>query len=226
LKSDGGEPDVRRRHEPGQIRRTSKDNWSPNSTTVKNIITVILALANRRWLGRRIISLDDQTLRLGEKSRVAGAEKLRRRQNGRSGAPGARALFLQEQPAADVSGHQSTLPPKVAMSFGMILDELATNAVKFGALSNSSGHVFDWSSMEGPDERASTLTLRWREDGGPRVADPKKRGIGLTLIDCEVSYGLSGSAAYDFGETGFFGNVHKTLETEAGIAGRPWRVQR
>jgi two-component sensor histidine kinase len=40
-----------------------------------------------------------------------------------------------------LSGPPMTLPPKAAMSFGMILDELATNAVKFGALANSSGRT-------------------------------------------------------------------------------------
>jgi hypothetical protein len=37
------------------------------------------------------------------------------------------------------------------------------------------------------------------------VADPKKRGFGLTLIDREVSYGLAGGATYEFGDAGFLG---------------------
>ena len=88
--------DVRRCHEPGQIRRTPKDLGRRAQSPREKYY--------HRYLGPRqtdvapdagIRSLDDQTLRLGEKPRVAGAGKLRRRQSRRGGAPGARALFLR-----------------------------------------------------------------------------------------------------------------------------------
>ncbi len=174
---------------------------------VKNIITVILALAKQTLartqgsealLTRLYALARSHELLARESYGAVGLEEVVRQALAPYFSEGSQRLTL--------SGPPIMLPPKAAMSFGMILDELATNAVKYGALSNGSGHVsVDWSSMEAPDDKASTLTLRWREDGGPRVADTKKRGFGLTLIEREVSYGLSGSAAYDFGETGFSG---------------------
>ena len=49
--------------------------------------------------------------------------------------------FSEDSQRLTLSGPSIALPPKAAMSFGMILDELATNAVKYGSLSNSSGHL-------------------------------------------------------------------------------------
>ncbi len=181
---------------------------------VKNIITVILALAKQTLartqgseaLMTRLYALARSHELLARES--YGAVRLEEVVR-KALAP----YFSEDRQRLTLSGPSITLPPKAVMSFGMILDELATNAVKYGALSNSSGHVsIDWSSMESPGDRASTLTLRWREDGGPRAADSKKRGFGLTLIDREVSYGLSGSAAYDFGETGFSGTFKIPLK--------------
>ncbi|HEY8125350.1 MAG TPA: chemotaxis protein CheB [Methylocystis sp.] len=181
---------------------------------VKNIITVILALAKQTLtrtqgseaLMTRLYALARSHELLARESYGAvSLEEVVRQALAPYFSEGSQRLTL--------SGPAVALPPKVAMGFGMILDELATNAVKYGALSNSSGNVsVDWSSMDSPEDRASTLTLRWREDGGPRAADPKKRGFGLTLIDREVSYGLAGSAAYDFGETGFSGTFKIPLK--------------
>jgi two-component system CheB/CheR fusion protein len=174
---------------------------------VKNIITVILALA-KQTLAR---TQGSEALMTRLYALARSHELLARESYGAVSLEevvreALTPYFSEDSQQLTLSGPPITLPPKAAMSFGMILDELATNAVKYGALSNSSGHVsIDWSSTKGSDDKASTLTLRWREDGGPRVADPKKRGFGLTLIDREVSYGLAGSAAYDFGETGFSG---------------------
>lgn len=64
----------------------------------------------------------------------------------------------------------------------MALHELATNAVKYGALSNQSGKVsvvWERVGAEQPDR----VRLRWRESGGPPVVTPKKKGFGSRLID-------------------------------------------
>ncbi|HEY4031064.1 MAG TPA: HWE histidine kinase domain-containing protein [Caulobacteraceae bacterium] len=73
------------------------------------------------------------------------------------------------------------LAPKTAVSLAMVLHELATNAVKYGALSTDDG----WVSLEWTAARAGgglDLALTWAEHGGPPVAPPKRKGFGARLI--------------------------------------------
>jgi two-component sensor histidine kinase len=60
----------------------------------------------------------------------------------------------------------------------MTLHELATNAAKYGALSNAAGRV----SLEWRREPADGMTLTWRESGGPPVKEPTRKGFGSRLI--------------------------------------------
>ncbi len=67
------------------------------------------------------------------------------------------------------------LSPKTALSLSMALHELSTNAVKYGALSNGAGRVrIDWAVDLAADGKR--LKLTWREEGGPPVAPPSRRG--------------------------------------------------
>ena len=61
----------------------------------------------------------------------------------------------------------------------MSLNELCTNAVKYGSLSNSTGHIEIGSTV---DEKAQQLRLTWTEKGGPPVQEPTRRGFGTRLI--------------------------------------------
>ena len=95
------------------------------------------------------------------------------------------------------------LKPKAALSLGMVLHELATNAAKHGALSAERGRVeVAWSAEgEGP---AGRLVLRWAESGGPRVAQdkPERRGFGSELIERQLRHGLGGTYEAEFAEAG------------------------
>jgi two-component sensor histidine kinase len=78
---------------------------------------------------------------------------------------------MLQGPAAEVS-------PKLAVSLALIFHELATNAAKYGALSTPEGRVLvTWSMAH------TEVTLRWREIGGPEVAQPVRRGFGGRLIE-------------------------------------------
>ncbi|AWN52927.1 PAS domain S-box protein [Methylobacterium sp. 17Sr1-1] len=80
-----------------------------------------------------------------------------------------------------VSGPSLFVGPSVALSLGLMLHELATNAVKYGALSTAAGCVtVDW-TVEGTGA-AAEFRLDWREQGGPPVAPPTRRGFGSRLI--------------------------------------------
>lgn len=67
------------------------------------------------------------------------------------------------------------------MRLAMILHELATNSVKYGALCKDDGQVtIDWKGTSEDD--GNTLTLRWSEVGGPAVTPPERQGLGSYLL--------------------------------------------
>jgi two-component sensor histidine kinase len=79
----------------------------------------------------------------------------------------------------------------------MILHEIATNAAKYGALSNDSGTVtLDWEILEEDGRRK--LRLIWTEAGGPPVTAPVQRGFGSRLIERSARDQLGGEATVDF----------------------------
>jgi PAS domain S-box-containing protein len=87
-----------------------------------------------------------------------------------------------------------------ASLLAMALHELATNAVKYGALSNASGHVqVTWNV--GRDDQRNRAKLIWKEIGGPQVAPPKKKGFGSALIERALKSEL-GSVSLGFDPEG------------------------
>jgi two-component sensor histidine kinase len=89
------------------------------------------------------------------------------------------------------------LPPRLAVVLSMIVHEIATNAAKYGALSNDSGHVtLDWEVLENDGTRK--LRLIWTETGGPPVVAPVQRGFGSRLIERSARDQLGGEATVDF----------------------------
>jgi PAS domain S-box-containing protein len=67
--------------------------------------------------------------------------------------------------------------PKATLSLSLLLHELATNALKYGALSNTEGHVeLGWA------QEAGDFLMTWREVGGPAVMLPSRKGFGSKLI--------------------------------------------
>lgn len=102
--------------------------------------------------------------------------------------------FLEDAQAAIVtSGPDLNLSPRAAEVIGMALHELATNSLKYGALSCDSGQVaVDW-QVDGGE-----VQVRWCESGGPPVSPPTRKGFGTTLI-CDVpqrQFGGNSTLAY------------------------------
>ncbi len=85
-----------------------------------------------------------------------------------------------------INGPDFALQPQTAVSLAMIIHELSTNAIKYGALSTEGGTVaIDWTiELEGEDCR---LRIEWIERGGPPVAEPERRGFGSRLIERGMS---------------------------------------
>jgi len=90
------------------------------------------------------------------------------------------ALFGPDH-AVSISGARVTLSAQTAMLLVLILHELATNAEKFGALSDTCGRLdVSWEDVRGEPGK---VEIEWRESGGPRVSAPKSKGFGLSLIE-------------------------------------------
>lgn len=84
----------------------------------------------------------------------------------------------------EIRGEPVRVPPKTAQGLALVLHELATNAVKHGALSDAGGRVsLSWWVAKGSGD----LELTWRESGGPSVRSPERRGLGLTIIDTALA---------------------------------------
>ena len=96
-----------------------------------------------------------------------------------------------------MSGPRVPLSPRLAVVLAMIVHEIATNAAKYGALSNDTGKVtLDWEVIS--DNTTSKLRLVWTESGGPHVSAPIQRGFGSRLIERSARDQLGGEATVDF----------------------------
>ena len=127
-------------------------------------------------------------------------------------------LTLEFRPYAEdrlrMAGPEVTLEAEQALSMGLILHELVTNAAKYGPLkcpSEAAGWVdVRWSAVDA-DGR---ITLDWVEHGGPVVAPPTRSGFGSRLIDTSIRTTLAGSAVMDYAE----GRLHCRLVFRPGGA--------
>jgi two-component sensor histidine kinase len=113
-----------------------------------------------------------------------------------------------------VSGPKIPLAPRLAVVLSMILHEIATNAAKYGALSNDTGTVaLDWEVIT--ENARPKLRLIWAEAGGPPVVAPVQRGFGSRLIERSARDQLGGEATVDFLPRGVVYTVICALEDES-----------
>jgi|GEM_PF-3180975 len=104
------------------------------------------------------------------------------------------------EPPFTLVGPTVVLGPNRAVTLGMALGELATNAAKFGALAANGTVDVSWERRR---EGAETwLRLRWTEHTGAPVAAPTRRGFGTRLIERSLAAGLRGAAHLEFGAEG------------------------
>jgi PAS domain S-box-containing protein len=137
-------------------------------------------LSESRWQGADLAKLVDDEL---APYRIGGAAK------------------------TEVSGPPISLQPATAQILALALHELATNAVKYGALSSASGAVnVSWQLSGG------NLVLQWVETGGPPTKPPSSRGFGTKLITATCESQLSGKTNFDWRAEG----LHCTLSVPGG----------
>ena len=96
-----------------------------------------------------------------------------------------------------MAGPKVPLSPRLAVVLSMIVHEIATNAAKYGALSNDTGTIaLDWEVTS--ETGRPKLRLIWTEAGGPLVSAPVQRGFGSRLIERSARDQLGGEATVDF----------------------------
>jgi two-component sensor histidine kinase len=108
-----------------------------------------------------------------------------------------------------LSGTDLRLPPDHALGLGLILHELASNAVKFGALSRPEGRVtVVWTESRGVPHR---IELVWTETGGPRITRPGEAGFGTRLIERSLDKVLDSSVELTFSPEGAMARISLPL---------------
>ncbi|MGZ5983653.1 MAG: sensor histidine kinase [Caulobacteraceae bacterium] len=106
-----------------------------------------------------------------------------------------------------LTGPDVRLAPKVATALSLALGELATNAVKHGALAGEQGSVsVSW------ERTADRLLLIWREQGGSEVRAPMRRGLGMRLLERALPDELGGSTRITFDPAGLICEMEFPLE--------------
>jgi PAS domain S-box-containing protein len=94
-----------------------------------------------------------------------------------------------------VDGPSVAVPAQSSLMLTLCLHELATNAAKYGALSNGTGQLHvGWELLGNGSDRKVRLT--WRETGGPPVVAPERKGFGSLLI--EQSFAASGESCFEY----------------------------
>ncbi|WP_316979217.1 chemotaxis protein CheB [Shumkonia mesophila] len=118
-----------------------------------------------------------------------------------------------------IDGPPISLSANATVSFTMALHEMGTNAVKHGALSTQKGVVeIGWRVAEPQPGKNGRLIFTWTEHGGPKVAQPKRKGFGSKMIEKGVAHALGAQVAIDYREAGVICTMELPLGDKIRIA--------
>ena len=109
-----------------------------------------------------------------------------------------------------LDGPPAAVSAKQAQALSMALHELATNAAKYGALSNDDGTVHVTWTLS--DKESGHLALTWREAGGPTVLEPTRKGFGTTMLTRILAQEIKGEIAMDYRTDGLVCTMEGWLE--------------
>src|SRR6516225_8302442 len=110
----------------------------------------------------------------------------------------------------ELKGRQLQLQPATAQTLALVLHELITNSVKYGALSALSGRLrVKW------DVEADALQLLWEERGGPPVNKPQSRGFGTRSVIASIESQLGGRADFDWHPAGLVCRISVPIAQDA-----------
>jgi len=151
---------------------------------IKNTMAMVDAIANQTIRGDDVTAARNafsaRLVTLGQAHDILT-------QTSWTGAPireivaGALAPHRTDDRRINFGGPEIELEPKPALALALAVHELATNAVKYGALSTSGQVDVVWSNEENGNNAG--FRFNWTESGGPRVTEPNKKGFGSRLIE-------------------------------------------
>jgi two-component system, chemotaxis family, CheB/CheR fusion protein len=111
------------------------------------------------------------------------------------------AYNAREGEQVRVSGPTVRFHSKAAETFALAIHELATNALKYGALSRPIGRIeISWRIEQGTEP--AELVFEWRERGGPPVALPPHKGFGTELLERTLAFEFKGQTTMAFNPKG------------------------
>jgi two-component sensor histidine kinase len=113
-----------------------------------------------------------------------------------------------------ITGENIRFPPQAALALGIVFNELATNAVKYGAFSFGVGSILIEWSME-PAPAGVRLRLHWREKDGPPVTPPSHKGFGSRLIERGLDHEPEGTVDLDYRPDGLVCTMTLPAQTDA-----------
>jgi PAS domain S-box-containing protein len=99
-----------------------------------------------------------------------------------------------------IGGPPTRLSAAAGQSMGMVLHELATNAGKYGALSDGEGRVHI--SWQVAPAKEPMFLMSWLEEGGPKVAPPTHKGFGQMVLGRMIEAAVDGTVEFDYRESG------------------------
>jgi two-component sensor histidine kinase len=170
---------------------------------VKNMLTVVNAMARQtlastptpEMFAEKFIRRIDA---LGRTHALLSREQWSNVQLQHVASESLEPYLIEDKSRIILKGPPLALDPKSALALGIVFHELATNATKHGALSNSDGTVtLSWTSAD-----LSRVDLEWRETGGPECVPPARPGFGSRLIRLEVTHELNGDVELDYDRAG------------------------
>ena len=149
----------------------------------KNLFAVVLAVVSRSFVGKQTV--EDAEAAVIDRLRSLGKTHLMLIDNDWQGADLAEIVRAEMNPyggRVQIEGPSLVLTARVAQNFALALHELATNAAKYGALSNATGRVhISWSKL--PSNGSSLFTFRWQEQGGPPCRRRRGKDFGSTVLE-------------------------------------------
>jgi PAS domain S-box-containing protein len=174
----------------------------------KNLLAIIQAMAS--LTARSAASLADFRERFLQRLQgIAASHDVLISQNW-VGAPLAELVRHQIEPFAgavesrvQLDGPNVSVSPSAAQALGLALHELATNSIKYGALSRPEGWVRVAWTFECNGAESHRLRLDWREHAGPPVEPPAYKGFGHAVFERMVAHSLGGTVMLDFAPGGF-----------------------
>lgn len=169
---------------------------------VKNLLTMVLSIGSRTIAGAK--DLDDFRHRFTSRVQALAATHNLLADAAWTGLGLAAMIRRELAPYVSSTGPRLamdefdvTVSPDVAIAFGLVIHELTTNAVKYGALSCDDG-IVSVSCRPGD----GSCEVLWTESGGPAVVPPATYGFGQTLIARSFRRGGAAGAAVEFAPSG------------------------